>query len=172
MSVLAAVLAGHLVGDWIVQTDWQAATKVRPARFERSVDEELEQAMTATVRDAPRRSVWLPDPLSRAAVVWDQRRAEYWTSWRANQAHMLGYHLAIVACVVCAYPAHICAWRLAVLVAVSWLTHSFIDRRWPVRWLMEHTGSGPFSKTTWGPVVVDQALHLSILCLLVGGLRL
>lgn len=110
-AVLAALLAGHLVGDWVVQTDRQAAGKVG--------------------------------------------------SWWWNQAHVGSYHLVLVAAVAPFW------WdlRLAVLVAVSWVTHSFIDRRWPVRWLMTRSGSGPFADTGWGPVVVDQALHVSILLL-------
>lgn len=114
MDPLAAVLAGHLIGDWIVQTDWQAQNKT--------------------------------------------------TSWRANQMHMLGYHLALYwLCVFAMSPG----W-LAVTIAVSWATHSVIDRRWPVKWLMRRTGSGPFAETSWGPFVVDQALHISILAVLAG----
>lgn len=115
-----ALLAGHLVGDWIVQTDWQAAHKVRPTDSD-----------------------------------------DYWQSWKANQQHMLGYHVALAAA---AWP-FLAPKQVFRLVAVSWLSHSFIDRRWPVRWLMRHTGSGPFSDTTWGPMCVDQALHLSIIAL-------
>lgn len=114
MSPLAAVLAGHLIGDWIVQTDWQAANKT--------------------------------------------------TSWKANQQHMFGYHLTLGAFCALAMPA---AWVLVTL-AVSWATHSLIDRRWPVRRLMEVTGSRPFSTTTFGLIAVDQALHLSILASLAG----
>ncbi len=112
MNLLALVLVGHLVGDWIVQTDYQAANKM--------------------------------------------------TSWKANQQHMLGYHLALAAAVAWAvsWPA------LLVIVAVSWITHAFIDRRWPVVWLMQHTRSAPFSQTMFGVIAVDQALHLSILCTL------
>lgn len=114
MDPLAAVLAGHLIGDWIVQTDWQAANKAR--------------------------------------------------SWRANQLHMLGYHLTLaVFCAVSMSPS----WAL-VTVVVSWATHSIIDRRWPVTWLMRRTGSGPFAETSWGPFVVDQALHIAILAVLAG----
>ena len=114
MDPLAAVLAGHLIGDWIVQTDYQAATKT--------------------------------------------------SSWKANQQHMLGYHLTLA--LFCAF-AMSAEW-VAVVVVVSWLTHSVIDRRWPVQWLMRHTGSRPFSKTTFGVIAVDQALHLSILAVLAG----
>lgn len=112
MTPLAMLLAGHFIGDWIVQTDWQAANKT--------------------------------------------------TSWKANQQHMLGYHLTLAAFAAVALPA---SWVLVVVV-VSWLTHAVIDRRWPVIWLMQHTGSRPFSQTTFGVIAVDQALHLTILCLL------
>ena len=114
MTPLAAVLAGHLIGDWIVQTDWQAANKT--------------------------------------------------TSWKANQQHMLGYHLTLALFCAFAMPA---TW-VAVTVAVSWLTHSLVDRRWPVQRLMRATGSRPFSETTFGVIAVDQALHLSILAVLAG----
>lgn len=132
-AILAAILAGHLIGDWIIQTDRQAAGK--------GWDK-------GRLRHAPQRpGRWWPDG--------------YWSSWTANQAHMLSYHAALVAAVAPFW------WdpRLAVLAAVSWVTHSFIDRRWPVKWLMARTGSRPFADTTWGPIVVDQALHFSILLL-------
>lgn len=114
MTLLPALLAAHFIGDWIVQTDWQAANKM--------------------------------------------------TSWRANQMHILGYH----ACVLVALEAVALhrPWASLTILLCSYVTHSFIDRRWPVRWLMRHTGSAPFSETTFGVIAVDQALHLSILCVL------
>ncbi len=105
------VFAGHVIGDWIVQTDWQAANKER--------------------------------------------------SWKANQQHMLGYHVALLGCSLLGLRPR----RALILTAVSWATHSVIDRRWPVRWIMRHTGSEPFSETTFGLIAVDQALHLAILAL-------
>lgn len=114
MSPIAAVLVGHLIGDWVVQTDYQAGHKT--------------------------------------------------TDWKANQQHMLGYHVVLGLFCALALSA---AWTLGI-VAVSWLTHSVIDRRWPVVRLMELTRSGPFARTTFGVIAVDQALHLSILLLLVG----
>lgn len=116
VSLFPLLLAGHLTGDWIVQTDYQAAHKM--------------------------------------------------TSWKANQQHMLGYHLAVGAFAALAAPA----WAVAVILAVSWVTHSVIDRRWPVVRLMQATGSRPFSQTAFGVIAVDQALHLSILSLLAAGL--
>jgi hypothetical protein len=125
MDLLRIVLAGHFIGDWIVQTDKQAANKA--------------------------------------------------TSWWANQRHMIGYHwtmwvIFLVVAVVhgLSGDAYVAALQaMLVIIAVSWLTHSIIDRRWPVLWIMAHTGSEPFSKTPWGPMAVDQALHLGILCLTV-----
>ncbi len=114
MLPIAAVLCGHFIGDWIVQTDWQAANKM--------------------------------------------------TSWKANQQHMLGYHMTLALFIAF---TGLWLWAAAVL-AVSWATHSVIDRRWPVVWLMQHTGSRPFSQTTFGVVAVDQALHLSILVAFAG----
>ncbi len=112
MTLLPLLLAGHFIGDWILQTDKQALGKT--------------------------------------------------TSWRLNQAHMWSYHVALFWCIV---------WVTSPLVgttilAVSWVTHSIIDRRWPVKWLMRKTGSAPFAETLWGVICVDQALHLSILCIL------
>ncbi|HVX20910.1 MAG TPA: DUF3307 domain-containing protein [Acidimicrobiales bacterium] len=110
-SAFPAVLAGHLIGDWVIQTDWQAANKER--------------------------------------------------SWKANQQHMVGYHVALAACAALVMPAR----RVAVLTAISWATHSIIDRRWPVRRLLAASGSEAFSGTTLGLLTADQALHLAILAL-------
>lgn len=133
MHLLALVLAGHLIGDWIVQTDFQAANKVRPE-----------------VQDVDTR----------------QNVAAYWRSWKANQQHMFGYHVTLAWALMLAGPRLGLGPLLAIL-GISWVTHSFIDRRWPVRWLCDHTGSSAFGATTFGIIAVDQALHLSILSLLV-----
>lgn len=119
MILLPLLLAAHFIGDWIVQTDWQAANKMLPG----------------------------------------------FDGWRANVEHMVGYHACIALFLVPWYWASNSS-AILVILAASWVTHSFIDRRWPVRWLMRHTGSAPFSETTFGVVAVDQALHLSILCVL------
>lgn len=114
--LLPLVLAGHFIGDWIVQTDWQAANKAK--------------------------------------------------LWRADLEHVATYSVALAAC--CVWALH--DWRLAVLLGVSAVTHAIIDRRWPVRWLLSHTGSERFSTMEWGVIATDQALHLSILCILVAAL--
>lgn len=56
---------------------------------------------------------------------------------------------------------------LAAGLAVSATTHAFFDRRWPVRWLLEHIGSKGFAelKTAGmnGMYLTDQALHQTAL---------
>lgn len=114
MNPISAVLIGHLIGDWIIQTDWQAANKM--------------------------------------------------SSWKANQQHMLGYHLTLFAFCALSMPLR-AVWGV---ILVSWVTHSFIDRRWPVKKLMKLTKSYPFSQTKFGVIMVDQVLHLSILLTIAG----
>lgn len=141
VDLLALALAGHLLGDWVVQTDRQAACKVWP------------QAMPALDPFAPRFAAQARAEVRR----WRLR------TWRANQAHVATCHATLAILIG---PWRHDRWALVAL-AVSWLSHSVIDRRWPVRWLMRSTGSAAFAEQTWGVLAVDQALHLSILALLV-----
>ena len=106
------LLAGHLLGDWIVQTDRQALNKT--------------------------------------------------TSWAANQAHCLTYHLTMAAFVLPVWHT----WGTALAFVISWVSHGCIDRRWPVRWLLAHTGSEAFAQQLWGVLAADQALHLAILAVI------
>lgn len=148
-ALLPMVLAGHLVGDWIVQTDYQAAHKGRP----NDGWYRIHKVGRLTV-NGPRR----------------YERGVYWESWRANLAHVASYTAVLVWAGLAAVWLDNGYWggartttRWLILVAVSAVTHSFIDRRWPVRWLNDHTGSKAFGATPFGAVAVDQALHLSIL---------
>lgn len=123
------LLAGHFLGDWVVQTDWQAAEKAWPPPG------------------------WTPTAYKQ---VTRQRRAR---SWRANQAHCLTYHLTMAAFVLPVWHT----WGTLAAFALSWATHGFIDRRWPVRWLLRNTGSPAFATQMWGVLATDQALHIAIL---------
>lgn len=115
MSPIVAVLVAHLLGDWVIQTDWAAANKTK--------------------------------------------------KWSAMFEHLLTYHVALMlALALSTTPAPI-AWMT---VGISFVTHGFLDRRWPVVWLLEHTGSANFSRQMWGVLCADQALHISILLLCIG----
>jgi hypothetical protein len=56
---------------------------------------------------------------------------------------------------------------LAAGLALSAVTHAFFDRRWPVRWLLQHIGSKGFAELKAagmnGMYLTDQALHQTAL---------
>ncbi|WP_160050219.1 DUF3307 domain-containing protein [Nocardiopsis sp. FR4] len=95
-------------------------------------------------------------------LLQNDHQAQHKTeSWTANQAHVASYHLAQLAAVGLASRVlglRLSPVRLAAGVAVSWVTHSVIDRRWPVRWWMTHTGSKGFYANGGAPHA-DQAMH-------------
>lgn len=127
-AAFIALYVGHMVGDHIVQTDWQAAHKADRG------GKEIE----------------------------------------AMSGHLIGYGIsqgvALQAVALLGVPID----GLAVLVGVtlSVLTHGFIDRRWPVLWLLRHTGSADFAalagKGMNGPYLADQSLHIG--CLFISAL--
>lgn len=82
-------------------------------------------------------------------------------SWRALAAHVASYHAAQVAGLLIANRAlglKLRPGRVLAGVAISAATHAVIDRRWPVRWWMDNTGSAAF-RENGGAAHVDQALH-------------
>jgi hypothetical protein len=52
-------------------------------------------------------------------------------------------------------------------LVVSIVTHAFFDRRWPVRWFLEHIGSKGFTELKAagmnGMYLTDQVLHQTAL---------
>jgi hypothetical protein len=102
-----------------------------------------------------------PDRVSRA------------TSWRAMAGHILTYHLCVGAALAALLLVDVrFTWPGVVAgLGFSAVTHAFLDRRWPVRWLLEHTGSKAFAESTTplhGVYLSDQSLHLA--CLFVSAL--
>ncbi|MFD6094725.1 DUF3307 domain-containing protein [Nocardiopsis flavescens] len=86
-------------------------------------------------------------------------------SWAANQSHVATYRGAQIIALVAAdriLGLGLSPGRVAAGVAVSWITHSVIDRRWPVRVWMDRTGSAAF-RERGGAAHVDQTLHHSCL---------
>lgn len=123
-AVAATLTTAHHVGDFLLQTDHQAARK--PATEDR-------------------------------AVVCSEGE-----SWRALAAHVASYHAAQVAGLLIANRAlglKLRPGRVAAGVAISAVTHAVIDRRWPVRWWMDNTGSHDFRVKAGGAMHVDQTLH-------------
>ncbi|MET9222347.1 DUF3307 domain-containing protein [Streptomyces sp. NPDC003300] len=91
--------------------------------------------------------------------------------WRANLTHA-GTHVVACALALAAGAALLDGVHLPVaraVAAVAWVgvSHGFIDRRWPIAWWMDNTGSADF-RTRGGAQHVDQTAHL--LCLAVAAL--
>ncbi|WAZ20192.1 hypothetical protein STRCI_001291 [Streptomyces cinnabarinus] len=75
--------------------------------------------------------------------------------WGACLGRVARYHLVMVAMLALVWavlPLHMSWTCLAAGLAVSMGTHGFFDRRWPVRWLLEHIGSKGFVN---GPVLAQ-----------------
>jgi hypothetical protein len=145
MSTFAALFAllyvGHLVGDYIVQTDWMASLKIADATY-----------------PAGHLAEGLPVSPFRS---WKQNQRHVATYSLTIAATVLlvgalGGFLAELGAVPW--------WRWVVAAGANWVAHSLIDRRWPVRWLMRATGSEAFHGNG-GAAHVDQTLHLLTLLL-------
>ncbi|WP_338120226.1 hypothetical protein [Streptomyces agglomeratus] len=90
--------------------------------------------------------------------------------WSACLSHVAQYHLVMAVMVALAWavlPLQISWTGLAAGLVVSAVTHAFFDRRWPVRWLLQHTGSPEFAELRAagmnGMYLTDQALHQTAL---------
>lgn len=87
----------------------------------------------------------------------------------AMAAHVASYGAtqAVFLALVHAAGADLTLRGIAAGLAVSLGTHAFIDRRWPVAWLLVHTGSPGFLAMTGrplnGPYLADQSLHIGAL---------
>lgn len=104
----------------------------------------------------------------RQATLKAERSA---AGWWANLSHA-GTHVVACAVALVVGGAVLDGVHLPVVqadIAVAWVgvTHAFIDRRWPIAWWMDHTGSADF-RTRGGAAHVDQAAH--VVALLVAAL--
>jgi len=95
-------------------------------------------------------------------------------------AHLAGYataQMVALYAVVTVTGVHASAVGWYAGIGFSVLSHGFIDRRWPVKWLLEHTGSRQFAaledRGINGMYLADQSLHVGCLfisALIMGGL--
>jgi hypothetical protein len=91
------------------------------------------------------------------------------SGWRHIAGHVGAYHLVMAVMVAIAAVAlnlPVTAAGLVAGFAFSAITHAFLDRRWPVRWLLEHTGAADFAdrqSPICGMYLADQSLHYACL---------
>ncbi|WP_239118502.1 DUF3307 domain-containing protein [Paractinoplanes ferrugineus] len=89
-----------------------------------------------------------------------------WSGWRRMAVHVGVYHL--VATIMLLVTAVVLDLRLSVAgvvvgLAFSAASHALIDRRWPVRWILQHLEAPAFAERqvpVSGMYLADQALHL------------
>ena len=113
MTILESLLLAHVLGDWLLQTSWQAMNKRH--------------------------------------------------NWRAMLSHVFVYHLAVLAILVARFGFNDA--RVYAVVAGLAISHAFIDRRWPVEWLMNRLGAGSRDEhERWLTVMFDQSIHIVLLC--------
>lgn len=82
--------------------------------------------------------------------------------WLPNLAHVAQYHLTVIVLGFLAWLVLPVQWSpTGVAAALAWSggTHALVDRRWPVRWILESTGSRAFARLDTGMYAADQALH-------------
>jgi hypothetical protein len=96
------------------------------------------------------------------------------SGWAALLGHVFAYHVVMVVMllvVLVTFSLPVTLTGIFFGIGFSAVTHAILDRRWPVRWILEHTGSPEFAKMQQplcGMYLADQGLHY--LCLWVSAL--
>ncbi|MFY1703544.1 DUF3307 domain-containing protein [Micromonospora sp. WMMA1923] len=97
------------------------------------------------------------------------KAAPGWDGWRHLLGHVLAYHLVVagmLAVAIVALDLPVTVVGLVAGIGFSAVSHAILDRRWPVRWLLIHTGSPDFADRQapiCGMYLADQSLHAACL---------
>jgi hypothetical protein len=85
--------------------------------------------------------------------------------WNAIVSHVIKYHFcmaAMLAVTVFVLSLPVSFVGVFSCLMFSAVTHAILDRRWPVKWILEKTGSPEFAKMQQplcGMYLADQGLH-------------
>ncbi|MFX0593312.1 DUF3307 domain-containing protein [Melissospora conviva] len=97
------------------------------------------------------------------------KAAPGWDGWRHLLGHVVAYHLVVavmLTVVIVALDLPVTVVGVVAGVGFSAVSHAILDRRWPVRWLLMHTGSPEFAdrqSPICGMYLADQSLHAACL---------
>jgi hypothetical protein len=97
------------------------------------------------------------------------KAAPGWHGWRHLLGHVTAYHLVLAAMLATTLILlDISASILGITTGLGFsaVTHAILDRRWPVRWILNHTGSADFANRQTpicGMYLADQSLHYACL---------
>jgi hypothetical protein len=92
-----------------------------------------------------------------------------WNGWRHLLIHVGTYHataLIMLVITAVALDVPLTVTGMVAGLGFSAVTHAILDRRWPVRWILQHTGSATFAdrmSPICGMYLADQALHYGCL---------
>jgi hypothetical protein len=94
--------------------------------------------------------------------------------WSALLGHVFSYHvimLVMLLITLAVFSLPVTLTGVIFGLGFSVVSHAFLDRRWPVKWILEHIGCSDFAKLEtpiWGMYQADQGLHY--LCLWISAL--
>lgn len=94
--------------------------------------------------------------------------------WSYIYQHVFSYHVVmfmmlLITCALLNVPVTLLGVFSSLLFSA--VTHAILDRRWPVKWILDHTGSPEFAQMQTpicGMYQADQSLHY--FCLWISGL--
>lgn len=119
-------------------------------------------------------TLWAAHNVGDHVVQTDHQAMNKAISWGAMAGHVGGYQVIqalAVESVLTLTGLRGSVWRRVAGMVVSAGTHAFLDRRWPVKKILEKTGSPGFAQQrtpVFGMYQADQALHHG--CLLISAL--
>lgn len=120
-TLFAALIVGHLIGDFIIQHHTWSSHKADPG----------------------------------------------WAGWGWCSLHAATYGAAcwaVLALAVAVEGFDVSGPAVAIIMVVNAGLHGFLDRRWPLEWIIRATGSGPWlDKDPRAMFIFDQAVH--VICL-------
>ncbi len=149
------LLVGHLIGDYILQNDWQAQNKSNPLSG-KSPGRFVEDKLGVYYQPG--------DPVAEA--TWHCAIAKSWMGHLACTVHCLLYTLAVWTCSFWWMPL----WGVVVCFLAHWPVDRFRLAWW---WMNSVSGQAAFAKGPsdtpaspfwpWSIIVVDNTFHLLVL---------
>lgn len=143
------LLLGHLVGDYVVQNDWQAANKTNQ-------HPEGDRPCSPVFVEM---GGWTTPGTPEERDAWDATRRKWWTGHLACTVHCLLYTASVWACSFWWMPW----WGLLACFVLHWPVDRFRLAR---LWMEKVAGQKAFATgplAPWSVIVVDNVFHLAVL---------
>lgn len=148
------LLCAHLLGDYVVQNDWQAANKTnphpgkRPGSYHPNAHNE-----------------WEFVPCPDRTPVWREASRRWWVGHLACTVHCLLYTASVFVFAFWWMPW----WGYLTYFVAHWVIDRF---RLAGRWMRNVSGQAAFAGgplAPWSVIVVDNTIHLLTLAAIAAG---